>query len=291
MTGSPDPDIQQLVVHANREFYARLSEDYFVSRDVNFAEWYVPRFERNLASYLPYLPVGRPPKVLDACAGTGVATRLLLDKGWPVTAVDLSPHMLSQLRKHVLKPEDPVTVVEAEITEFLRSSDESFDLIVFAAAIHHLFNYEEVIELALGRLERPGAIYLVGEPVQQPRRLGRAVRRSEFVLKKLSRQPRDILPALWRRVKYWRAAREVKSDGTTVGLAEDQSVNGFYAEVFSAGLDFDLIRSVLARNEAEIVAYDPQISTATLLRYVKPRIPGYTTDSCNLVAVRGARHS
>jgi len=109
------------------------------------------------------------------------------------------------------------------------------------------------------------------------------MRRAEFGLRKVSREPRDVLPAISRRMKFWKTERNLgETASAALKAASDRSVNGFYAEVFAHGLDFDAINRVLDSHGAKVIAYDGQFSTATFLRHLKPRIPGYTADNCNL---------
>ncbi len=58
--------------------------------------------------HLPLVPAGGP--VLDLAAGTGRHARLFLDRGHPVTAVDVDPSRLGELRAR-----PGLTVVEADL--------------------------------------------------------------------------------------------------------------------------------------------------------------------------------
>jgi SAM-dependent methyltransferase len=140
-----DTAMRERVVEANLRFYGSLADDYFSWRSTDaFNARYDPLFERGFAQ-----AAGRPVRALDCCAGTGLVTRLLLDAGCEVTSVDISPEMLAKMREHALRPGDSVRTLCAEITEFLATTDETWELAVFGSAVHHLWNFDEAISLAL----------------------------------------------------------------------------------------------------------------------------------------------
>lgn len=70
-------------------------------------------------------------RVLDLAAGTGVATRQLLERGADVIAVDPGAPMLHQLKRR--SPEVPVVVARAERLPFAQAS---FDVVSCATAWH-----------------------------------------------------------------------------------------------------------------------------------------------------------
>jgi len=100
------------------------------SESVDWAEYYSaaeerglnPFFER-LQPFLDDLPAGA--KILDLGAGTGLGTRMLLDRGFEVTAVDAEPVAIAQLI--VRCPE--AHVIESRF-EDLRLPANEFDLVL-----------------------------------------------------------------------------------------------------------------------------------------------------------------
>jgi len=73
----------------------------------------------------------RASRVLDLAAGTGVATRQLLDRGANVVAVDPGVPMLQQLRRRT--PQVPVVIARAEQLPF---GEAGFDLLCCATGWH-----------------------------------------------------------------------------------------------------------------------------------------------------------
>ena len=265
-------DEREKVVDANLRFYERRADSYREGRaDSAFRARYEPKFAQGFGH------AGRPRRALDCCAGTGLVTRLLLDRGCAVTAVELSPGMLEIIRSTVVRPGEPAELVCSEITEYLRDVNRKWDLAVFGSAIHHLWNFDEVLDLALDRLTPGGAVYLIGEPVLQRTRTGRAVRALELWVRRFSRGPRSALAGARRRLSF------LASRANTSGAAPDPAV-GFYAEVFANGVPFERVYRVLEHHEARVTWSEASVTGPRPIRALKRLVPGYEGDSVWLVA-------
>jgi predicted TPR repeat methyltransferase len=90
--------------------------------------------------------------VLDAGCGTGLCGPLLADYAARLVGVDLSARMLDQARDRDVYDE----LVKGELTEFLRSCADSFDVIVSADTLVYFGALEEVIAAAAGALRPDG---------------------------------------------------------------------------------------------------------------------------------------
>lgn len=265
-------DQREKVIDANLRFYESRAESYRDGRALPaFRARYDAKFARGFAA------LGHPRRALDCCAGTGLVTRLLLDRGCHVTAVDLSPRMVDLMRTTVVEPGEPVELICAEITEFLRSRDDRWDVAVFGSAIHHLWNFDEVVDLALQRLTPGGSVYLIGEPVLQQTRSGRAVRALELWLRRLARGPRAIVAGARRRLSFLSTRRQA-------GRPAPDSALGFYAEVYANGVPFERIHRVLDRHGARVVWREAVFTGPPPIRALKRAVRGYAGDSVWLVA-------
>jgi SAM-dependent methyltransferase len=91
--------------------------------------------------------------VLDAGAGTGGATRLLLEKGARVSAADLSPAMLAELERQT---GGRVLTSVANICD-LPMGDATFDAAIAAFVINHLDAPADAIT-EMRRVTRPGGL-------------------------------------------------------------------------------------------------------------------------------------
>jgi SAM-dependent methyltransferase len=257
------------VVEANRAFYADEAARYAEHRHSEaFLDRYKRMIDRDWQRIRPFLPA--TPRALDACSGTGLLTRLLVARGCDVTSVELSEEMLE-----ISGCADGVC---ADIETYLAETDATFDLIAFGSALHHLYDYERVLELAVARLNPGGVVYLVAEPVLQATRAGKAIRQAELVWRKVRRNPRDVPAALRRRLAYHRSRATVASRGVP------EAVTGFYAEVHAFGMDYEGILRALA--ELEVVFVDRSVTGGPVWRFVKRVVPGYDADGFNLAARR-----
>jgi SAM-dependent methyltransferase len=77
--------------------------------------------------------VGDHPRVLEIGPGTGQATSAMVERSWPVTAVELSPTLAEVLRRKL--PAVEVIVADFDTVEL---PAHSFDLVISATAFHWL---------------------------------------------------------------------------------------------------------------------------------------------------------
>jgi predicted TPR repeat methyltransferase len=90
--------------------------------------------------------------ILDAGCGTGLCGPLLAEYAARLVGVDLSARMLDQARDRDVYDD----LVKAELTEYLRSCGESFDVIVSADTLVYFGALEEVVAAAAGALRPDG---------------------------------------------------------------------------------------------------------------------------------------
>ncbi len=109
--------------------------------------------------------------VLDIGCGAGNYTLKLLEKmpGMDCTLVDLSQPMLDRARGRVgTSSAGQVTTLQADIRN-VDLPDETFDVVVAAAVLHHLRSDSEWHDVfaKIHRAMRPGGIFLVNDLVTQ----------------------------------------------------------------------------------------------------------------------------
>jgi SAM-dependent methyltransferase len=99
--------------------------------------------------------VGPPlPRVLEIGCGTGQATAPMVARGWPVTAVELSPDLAAVARRNVPRAE----VVTAAFESWPLPA-ERFDLVLSATAFHWIDPEVRVVKSADAL--RPGGVLAV----------------------------------------------------------------------------------------------------------------------------------
>jgi ubiquinone/menaquinone biosynthesis C-methylase UbiE len=76
--------------------------------------------------------------------------------------------MIQVLKNSVSESEKNRThLTVGDVDEFLERNQENFDLVVFSAVLHHLFDYEMVLKKACQRLKAGTKIMIFFEPLKQ----------------------------------------------------------------------------------------------------------------------------
>ena len=112
---------------------------------------YIERREKNIVLSLFNPP--EPHLILDAGAGTGRWTKLILEKGCAVISVDLSRSMLLEIKKNIC---DHSMLVNVDV-EHLPFRDESFDGVVCIRVLKYLPNPRALLS-EFSRVSRKGAV-------------------------------------------------------------------------------------------------------------------------------------
>jgi ubiquinone/menaquinone biosynthesis C-methylase UbiE len=161
---------------------------------------------------------GQPPvfgRALEIGAGTGYFTLNLLQAGVvrAATCTDISPGMLDALQTNAARLDLDVETVVSD-AEALPFADESFDLVLGHAVLHHL-PHLDVAFAEFARVLRPGGTLLfAGEPSRVGDRLA-------AVPKRLAGR---VAPA-WRAVMRARKAADGHADGGKVNHQLEGSVD------------------------------------------------------------------
>lgn len=101
-------------------------------------------------------------KILDACAGTGIYSFDLAEKGHEVTSCDLVPHNVELMKKHE-KTELLDHIQVANVLDLSAFEDECFDVVLCMGALYHLSEEEDKIKAVLEckRVLKPGGILVL----------------------------------------------------------------------------------------------------------------------------------
>lgn len=203
---------------ANRRFYRTVAETYD-EKELAVAN---PRARALLHGALQRALslVSSSPAVLDACGGSGNASELIVRMGAHPVLVDVSPEMLALWREKAKALDVDPEVVEAEILDFLRNDRRMWDVVVFSSALHHLDDYERVVEMALARI-RPGGVLVTAFDPPSAGRGDRLLRRLDWVLFQAIHEPRDFLTTV--RGRFRRSRLEEAPVGR---LAERYALDG-----------------------------------------------------------------
>jgi SAM-dependent methyltransferase len=105
------------------------------------------------------------PAVLDLGAGDGTASRLWVEAGASLTAVDSSPEQLRLLKE---RHPSAVTVV-GDAIEFLRQQPGRFDVVSHVSMLHHIPDYLSLLAASAGAVAQGGALLTFQDPLRYDR--------------------------------------------------------------------------------------------------------------------------
>jgi 2-polyprenyl-3-methyl-5-hydroxy-6-metoxy-1,4-benzoquinol methylase len=245
------------VAEANRSFHNQLAALYDKTEGSVVDPHELAVLETELDRALAFL--GRNPaeiRALDACGGSGSVSLKLLRRGVKVTLADISSDLIKifqeKCRELGYKPE----VVCTEIADFLSDSRQTFDLIIFSSALHHLENIEGVLTLAFERLAPGGLLLTFFDPTDrsQLRTITRAIQRADYYVFKILHQGADLPKAIGRRFR--RIFAGVSADKKSI-VPLDASTVGMLAEYhIEKGIDDKNLVARLRQVGYEVVQHD-----------------------------------
>jgi SAM-dependent methyltransferase len=161
-----DKDLRQSILRANTDLHRGEAELYDrihpeLSNDDEKA-----RLSRLLDAAQKGLPASSLRFALDIGAGTGFVTAQLLERGFVVQAVDISPEMLGILSaKFPSEIRDGRVAVSAmDADSYLDESREAFSVITVSSVLHHLPDYAATLDILSRRLVPGGALVVFHEP-------------------------------------------------------------------------------------------------------------------------------
>ena len=131
-----------------------------------------PPLDRAHAAPLGPSPTSPPPRVLDACAGTGLLTLDLARRGAAVTAADAAPGMLAVARDRLAAAGLPLrtVVVDLASAEAAATLGGPFEAITLGFGLRYFADPGAVLR-PLRELLAPGGRLVVVEAVRPPRDL------------------------------------------------------------------------------------------------------------------------
>ncbi len=231
-TTASDP-LREKILRANRAAHAREGALYLARHPEQSNFYQARRLARALDAFSKAaIPGGA---LLDLGCGTGYLTLPLLERGLQVTGVDLAPEMIEALAARL--PRNKTTVCRLRVEEageFLRQDEELYDGATVSALLHHLYDYEKVIEEACARL-KPGAPLLIYfEPLKDAGHSPTG--------HKLHRALAALDEAVYRLEMRWRG----------ISPLDEEYVWADYQRRFG-GIDLDRLEAILKKSGMEIL--------------------------------------
>lgn len=191
------------VIQANVDFFRAFAHKY----DRYESPVFDPFFQEMLNADLDRITenfghTATQPMALDCGGGTGNISLKLIERGWSVSVVDVSPEMLAILRQKCKVRKLSPSIIHRTLETYLAETSDSYDLVCFGSVLHHLHSYLEVVSAAAERI-RPGGFFYSNFDRTIPKwpLLAGAVISIDTLAAKIQYDPGDILPGILRRLK------------------------------------------------------------------------------------------
>ncbi len=162
-----DSELKEQVLEENRRVHSLENAEYLSRHPEQTNRFQQNVLKSTLDKFESYLS-GTDSEILDVGCGTGYLYLPLMNRGYRLTGVDLSPTLLDVLEEKI--PEDKketCRLVADDIEAFLNNSPQLYDGVVVSALLHHLFDYETVVKLLCQRLAPGGTLLIFFEPLKQ----------------------------------------------------------------------------------------------------------------------------
>ena len=203
------PATSSEILDVNRRYHDVAAHDYDAKWGINFGDVGAAQVLGKLTKLLGAHP-GPYPRSLEIGAGTGYFSLNLLKAGvvGAATCTDISPGMLAALEANAGRLGLEVETAACDAAE-LPFEDESFDLVLGHAVLHHLPALERSFA-EFARVLRPGGtLFFAGEPSRQGDRIAAWPKRAAL----------RAAPA-WRRAVRARPVAHDESNGGPPGAEE-----------------------------------------------------------------------
>ena len=165
------PPTSREILDVNRRYHDVAADDYDAKWGIDFGEVGAAQVLGKLTKLLGPRP-GPYPRSLEIGAGTGYFSLNLMRSGvvGHATCTDISPGMLQALEANARRLGLDVETAACDAAE-LPFEDESFDLVLGHAVLHHLPALERSFA-EFARVLRPGGtLFFAGEPSRQGDRI------------------------------------------------------------------------------------------------------------------------
>ena len=262
-------EAEDRVIAANVEFYRQIADKYEAYEPYLFDAVLQKKLEDDVDKIGSYFAsLGRAPSCLECGGGTGNLTIKMCARGWDVTVVDISTHMLDLLKQKALTKGYSPALVQSPIERFLETTGESFDLVAFSSVLHHLYSYPRVVEQAASRVRPGGLFYSNWDPTIPGNRFcARAFESVDIAAAKFMFDLRDVLPGIWRRTRKLFRKHDSQFSRPVVWAGD---LAEYHAKT---GVDDAQILWLLARSGFSIVEHQ-RFATArtTVCRFMNERL-------------------
>ena len=203
------PTAPDEIIDVNRRYHDVAAEDYDAKWGISFGEIGRTQVLGKVTKLLGERP-GPFPRALEIGAGTGYFSLNLMQDGviGAATCTDISPGMLETLEANArqLGLEVETAACDAAALPF---EDESFDLLLGHAVLHHLPDLDRAFAEFRRVLAPGGTLFFAGEPSRHGDRIAAVPKRAAI----------RLAPA-------WRRALRLRAASLTTGGEDDHALEG-----------------------------------------------------------------
>jgi|GEM_PF-388934 len=162
-----DNDLKEKILAENRRVHA-LEGGLYLERHPEQTNFFQTGILKKSIHRLTAELGDKESRVLDLGCGTGYLYLPLLARGCRMTGVDLSPEMVQGLKKKIPRAtasRSSLTVMAVEA--FVETDVETYDAVVMSALLHHLYDYQSLIQKVCRKLPPGGLFWVFFEPLKQ----------------------------------------------------------------------------------------------------------------------------
>lgn len=247
-------------LYFNRKVYnGDFGSNYDKTHSLKYTHYSQRIFQKNVKDIIDNLRKAKNSlNLIDIGTGTGSLSLNYYKNIKPsdtVTNVDISKKMIELLKLKLTQEQinQSIFVIDDAYT-FLAKSQLNFDLIGFAGALHHFYDYEKVIDMACKNLKPFGYLYIALEPKMSNNYIEKTVINYEHIIQRYKKRQfsftRCIIKILYNPFHFlnnWFLGKSVQVDVPNSNPDLEKS------EVVTSGLDLYRVKEILKTNELRII--------------------------------------
>jgi ubiquinone/menaquinone biosynthesis C-methylase UbiE len=260
-----DPELANKIVNENIKMHERDKDIYDNINPYMTNAFAQKEFDKDIEYLVSQYKSGTVLKILDCAAGTGNITLKFLEKGHQVTAVDISQGMLDVLREksqNLSQNENDLTLVCSDLDLYFKENKQSFDIVSYCSALHHLPYYMETVLQSTNTLKSNGHLYIVFEPVLTAKRKKRIIKLIEVLddwscefLQRKRYMPNKIVKSILRRInKKIKGGNKANSEVSSMPNDVNEDLAEYYA--VRGGIDDKALIDILKHNNMQIITHE-----------------------------------
>jgi SAM-dependent methyltransferase len=167
-----------------------------------------------------------------------------------VYCLDVSELMINNLKQKLsIEQISQSRFIVDDALNFLINTDLTFDVIGFASSLHHMFDYEYVIEKACIKIKKDGYLYIALEPKSQGSILETTYRKYENIIKRYKMNEFSFLRLVIKALYIPFHFLNKFSIPTNIAIENEANIK---SEVVISGLNLNRILEILHSNNMEI---------------------------------------